>query len=82
MELKLYRLQEVLSLLRLLIVPYGIETPVFLLYIFHKSLLIVPYGIETFCLLSIFYPASQLLIVPYGIETLRSTIVIFFPSSF
>ena len=48
MELKLclfeYRIEVIL---RLLIVPYGIETHLLRFHHHHRHLLIVPYGIET-----------------------------------
>ena len=52
----------------LLIVPYGIETPLKRDLFKSKTLLIVPYGIETNEVLSCCLH-FRLLIVPYGIET-------------
>ena len=53
----------------MLIVPYGIETCIYVILIKKLIVLIVPYGIET----SYGKPlgsGTQVLIVPYGIETL------------
>ena len=47
MELKLYKMRDVVGSLVLLIVPYGIETQKCDEYLPSHSLLIVPYGIET-----------------------------------
>ena len=52
----------------LLIVPYGIETIMWLATFVEPPLLIVPYGIET-CMCSLYDHRCCLLIVPYGIET-------------
>ncbi len=72
MELK--RLNGVrfnVRIIRLLIVPYGIETGFHFLNHVYLLLLIVPYGIETGrtgtgCI------RKTLLIVPYGIETYKA----------
>ena len=69
MELKRSRLPYLFILLRLLIVPYGIETSIFKYYVYSIELLIVPYGIETYSSTLILSTDSKLLIVPYGIET-------------
>ena len=69
-----FLLPRLLSVLQLLIVPYGIET-----FVGdggrHSAfaLLIVPYGIETTQLPCIQRP-TELLIVPYGIETYEGLI--------
>ncbi len=56
----------------LLIVPYGIETPLDR-FVSDTSfcLLIVPYGIETVDHEVYTHLPTKLLIVPYGIETLK-----------
>ena len=53
----------------LLIVPYGIETWVFICTLRQIRLLIVPYGIETCLAPFVGIVRYGLLIVPYGIET-------------
>ena len=55
--------------IRLLIVPYGIETPAWRIVKVCVSLLIVPYGIETLHGNRRADHQGALLIVPYGIET-------------
>ena len=55
--------------IRLLIVPYGIETRVHVTCCYSSVLLIVPYGIETRYAGRILL-SGRLLIVPYGIETI------------
>ncbi len=70
MELKRKLGEAVYYRAGLLIVPYGIETPVgFQRFRRCKQLLIVPYGIETAILRSFGVTRGWLLIVPYGIET-------------
>ena len=69
MELKLKTVTKMLSGENLLIVPYGIETSLYIQYIMMLKLLIVPYGIETSYHWSL-AAACILLIVPYGIETM------------
>ncbi len=68
MELKRFRPALLRRSLRLLIVPYGIETGVRTNLTYQQALLIVPYGIETLAKLEILN-LQKLLIVPYGIET-------------
>ena len=65
-----------LQKLKLLIVPYGIETIVVHSHLARLwVLLIVPYGIETWISETI-SGTKDLLIVPYGIETkIRVTIL-------
>ena len=81
MELKRNKLLIRMTFIRLLIVPYGIETKEEVDYEVEQQLLIVPYGIETpfFASLNI---SKTLLIVPYGIETwnvsLRVTLFVAF----
>ena len=59
-----------MTLLCLLIVPYGIETSANQpSYRTKHRLLIVPYGIETYQSVSQRFHDVHLLIVPYGIET-------------
>ena len=48
MELKHQGIQATMFKLKLLIVPYGIETVSFCIRVSKTVLLIVPYGIETF----------------------------------
>ena len=56
----------------LLIVPYGIETLLFVDGMLSAlTLLIVPYGIETTFFLLNAMKNTRLLIVPYGIETTK-----------
>ncbi len=69
MELKRRRVGEESSGTVLLIVPYGIETHLGLLYDELQVLLIVPYGIETWIEDFRLPMKNTLLIVPYGIET-------------
>ena len=60
---------DLAQFIRLLIVPYGIETMLVTSSVVpHGLLLIVPYGIET-CIIKTITGSNNLLIVPYGIET-------------
>ena len=70
MELKRCWIQDLQGIMKLLIVPYGIETGVFGLLTQLVELLIVPYGIETIVTDEILNEFGRLLIVPYGIETI------------
>ena len=68
---------------RLLIVPYGIETCTLKGVLKRRSLLIVPYGIETRRQEPYRTELQRLLIVPYGIETpVRPVYSSEFPSAF
>ena len=69
MELKLGQERLYYGRVRLLIVPYGIETYVQRSATFYTALLIVPYGIETAIRSTEMVKRKKLLIVPYGIET-------------
>ena len=69
MELKPESASIISELHSLLIVPYGIETFMYLHCLSKKILLIVPYGIETGERWQLSSYLAELLIVPYGIET-------------
>ncbi len=56
-------------IIKLLIVPYGIETRDVTIKTYSAFLLIVPYGIETKTVIFLPFMGVYLLIVPYGIET-------------
>ncbi len=68
MELKRYIVISVKFVVKVLIVPSGIETLLFLSFPMISTVLIVPSGIETFF---VDHPStfSEVLIVPSGIET-------------
>ena len=69
MELKRVKSWGIYTTIRLLIVPYGIETEQVGVQNVCTGLLIVPYGIETPSNTQKVMAVSGLLIVPYGIET-------------
>ena len=69
MELKQFWQPDSVTILFLLIVPYGIETLSVPPCTCRRWLLIVPYGIETEYYDYLATHGYDLLIVPYGIET-------------
>ena len=69
MELKLDAAYLLNKQLKVLIVPYGIETKKEEAEIREAAVLIVPYGIETHISFPLSVCLQNVLIVPYGIET-------------